>query len=250
MGRPMNAATPRQANETFDLLLTATREQLLNTLTTPRGDLANGRAIARALGLTFTQMVCGVGFNPRLRDFETPAHLLGFEGYEALAKERNRRFTADVYERMGATNLLSIYQAIVNDPPLLGIMQYLLPKRLATIEGRIETTVNALVIERYRKEIDAVYRCGVAGLDFTEARLADTDSGFRALLGEVSIIVEHRILPIGDLFFRDTVLVEEKRRLIQRGLVPRRLIEERLHDSATPRAEREMLSTQLAHLPT
>lgn len=248
----MNMHPNREGNDRFERLLGATRSQLLNILQSapidPESEANEGRRIARALGLTFTQLICSLGFNPRLRDFEAPAHLLGFDGYEGLAHERNMRFTQDVYERMTSTNLISIYQAAVQDDTLLGVLQYLIPKRLRRIEREIDNSVDATVIERYRREVDAIYRYGVGGMDFVEDRLRHTDSGFRALLGEVSIIVEHRALPIGDIFFRNSVLVEEKRRLIQHGFVPRKVMEERLNSPDTPHAEREMLSNQLARM--
>ena len=90
-----------------------------------------------------------------------------------------------------------------------------------------------------------IYSDGVALPEFVEGRLADTHSGFRALLNEVLLIVEHRLVPVGDIFFRDTVLPEEKRRLIVRGLVPRELIVARLAETDVPPQERKVLDEQL-----
>jgi hypothetical protein len=50
---------------------------------------------------------------------------------------------------------------------------------------------------------------------------------------------------VGDIFFRDTVLPEEKRRLIVRGLVPRELIVARLAETDVPPQERKVLDEQL-----
>jgi hypothetical protein len=129
--------------------------------------------------------------------------------------------------------------------PLLEVIQHLLSKRLQNIEDRIEATVNSVVIERYKKEMRAIYNDGVAQIDFAEERLARPYNGYRALLGEVSLIVESRLIPVGDIFFRDDILPEEKRRLMIRGLIPRSLVESRLTDDNLSAQERTVLEDQL-----
>jgi hypothetical protein len=105
--------------------------------------------------------------------------------------------------------------------------------------------VNSIVIERYKKEMRAIYTDGVAQIDFAETRLADTHSGFRALLNEVAMIAESKLIPVGDIFYREGVLPEEKRRLIMRGLVPRNLVEDRLLDESISSQERKVLEEQI-----
>jgi len=102
-----------------------------------------------------------------------------------------------------------------------------------------------MVIERYKKEVRGIYSDGVALPEFVEGRLANTHSGFRALLNEVLLVVEHRLVPVGDIFFRDAVLPEEKRRLIAKGLVPRDLIVARLAEPDISAQERKVLEEQL-----
>jgi hypothetical protein len=131
---------------------------------------------------------------------------------------------------------------------MLIVMQYLLFARLNQIEQRIEETVNSIVIERYKKEMRAIYHDGVAQIEFAEDRLNRTRSGFRALLNEVVMIVEARLIPIGDIFFRNTILPEEKRRLIIKGHIPKSLIEQRLDDDDVPAQERTMLEQQLERI--
>jgi hypothetical protein len=94
----------------------------------------------------------------------------------------------------------------------------------------------------------AIYHDGVAQIEFAEDRLSRTHSGFRALLNEVVMIVGVRLIPIGDLFFRDTIPPEEKRRLIRKGHIPKGLIEQRLADAAVPPQERTMLEDQLERI--
>ena len=239
----------------FEELLTAPSEELLKTLyravtslPEPRPGApatALPRQVARALALTYPQLVCSLGFNGRIEELSDVHAVLGFETYDALAHERNLAFTGDVYQQLGIKDLLAIYQHVPPYPRLLDVMQLLLPRRLKTIEDRIEQTVNSVTIERYKKEMRAIYNDGVAQPDFAEQRLAQTHSGFRALLGEVSLIVESRLIPVGDIFFRDEVLPEEKRRLMIRGLIPRELVQVRLADLRLDVRERAVLEDQL-----
>ena len=234
----------------FQDILTASGEELLKTLYRSSAG-SNGRSpnsprdYARVLGLTYAQFVCALGFNPNIRDLPDVIEIIGFESYDALARERNEYFANDIYDRLGIKDVLAVYLHVPNDMKLLEVMQYLLTNRLKKIENRIEATVNSIVIERYKKEMRAIYNDGVAQIDFSEERLSQTHSGFRALLNEVVMIAEARLIPIGDLFFRDTILPEEKRRLIMKGLIPRALIEQRLEDTTVSPQERRVLEEQL-----
>jgi hypothetical protein len=236
----------------FEDILNAGSEDLLKIFyrSSSTAERAAGRSndLAARLGLKYAQLICGVGFNPLIRDLPDITTLLGFESYDALARERNEIFIKDIYRDLGIRNVLSIYARVSRDHKMLDVMQYLLKARLESIEKRIEETVNSMIIERYKKEMKAIYNDGVAQIDFVEYRLSRIGSGFRALLNEVGLIVEHRLVPIGDIFFRDTILPEEKRRLIAKGQVPRELVEARLADEGVPAAERKVLEQQLRYL--
>ena len=237
----------------FDELLIAPSEELLKRLYKsaagqahrPGGGVARTRHIAKSLGLTYAQLICALGFNARIQDLSDVLAVLGFESYDALAHERNLSFTSDIYQQLGIKDLLAIYLHVPRSRSLLEVIQHLLNKRLQNIEDRIEATVNSVVIERYKKEMRAIYNDGVAQIDFAEERLARPYNGYRALLGEVSLIVESRLIPIGDIFFRNNILPEEKRRLMMRGLIPRSLVESRLSDADLSAHERVVLQDQL-----
>jgi hypothetical protein len=203
------------------------------------------REYARNLGLTYAQLVCALGFNSNIRDLPDVTEIVGFESYDSLARERNEFFCNDIYDRLGIKDVLAIYLHVPNDMQMLQVMQYLLINRLQHIENRIEATVNSIVIERYKKEMRAIYHDGVGQIEFSEDRLSKTHSGFRALLNEVVMMVEARLIPVGDIFFRDTILPEEKRRLIIKGLIPKDLVEQRLADNTISPAERKVLEEQL-----
>lgn len=237
----------------FDEILKGSGETLLkllyrnaSTQDEPKASgVARARRAARKLDLGYPQLVCALGFNSNIQQLPDIVAVLGFPSYDALARERNLAFVNDSYQQLGIKDVLAIYQHVTRDLPMLEVIQHLLPRRLDNIEQRIEATVNAVSIDRYKKEMRAIYADGVAQIDFAEARLARTHSGFRALVNEVALIVESRLIPVGDIFFRETILPEEKRRLIVRGLIPRELIESRLTDPQIPGRERTVLEDQL-----
>jgi hypothetical protein len=236
---------------TFDTILAAPAEELLKTLVLASAtrdldpQVRRSRALAKNLGLTHSQMLCSVGFNPHIHDLPDVATLLGFKDYDSLASTRNEYFINDIYDRLGIKDVLAVYLEVARNPKHLQIMQYLITQRLHKIESRIEATVNSMVIERYKKEMRAIYSDGIAQFEFVDERLRNTHSGFRALLNEVVMIVESRLIPVGDIFFRDTILPEEKRRLIIKGFVPRHLVESRLEEQTISAQERKVLEEQL-----
>jgi len=233
----------------FSELLNAAGEDLIRRVTR---SLQNGEAgpagldrLCQHLNLNHTQAICALGFNGHIREVPEVLEQLGYPGYKRLADERNRHFIEDIYNQLTIGNVLKVYEAVSGNRELLEVMQYLLGSRLGNIEERIEQTVNSIVIDRYKREIKAIYKLGIATIEFAESRLDRTDSGFRALVNEVAIIVDSRLIPIGDIFFRNTVLPEEKRRLIQRGQIPRELILTRLEDNGISAQERNMLEESL-----
>lgn len=198
-------------------------------------------AISIDMALRPGQIICAVGFNPNTLNVPEIPTIMGFDSFELLSQQRNEIFTTDIYKSLTLDNTLTIYNVVKDRPETLQVMQYLLKLRLHSIECRIEETVNSLIIEKYKAEIRAVYNDGIANIEFAEERLGIKGSGFRALLNEVGIIVESRLIPAGDIFFRDTVLPEEKRRLLNKGLIPRQLIETRLESTDTPPDEKKIL---------
>jgi hypothetical protein len=235
---------------TFLELLTAPAERLVNFFYTGAADQSATRQqklkrIGSRQGLHPDQVICGLGFNPAIADLPDVLNALGFPAYEDLANERNSLFISDIYHHLSIDDILAIYQAVRQQPQIIDVMQYLLTSRLDHIEQRIEATVNPFVIERYKKEMRTIYSDGIAQIDFAEARLSNTHSGFRALINEVAIIIDAKLIPVGDIFFRDTILPEEKRKILSRGMVPIELVRSRLEDAAISPQERRMLEDYL-----
>jgi hypothetical protein len=197
--------------------------------------------IAKELRLRTEQLICAIGFNPHFADLTEIIHLLGYSSIDELAKARNEIFITDIYKKVSLDNILTIYNVVKDYPETLQVMQYLVEQRLKSIETKIEATVNSIIIEKYKAEIKSIYLDSIAGIDFAEKRLDKIDSGFRALLNEVTIITESRIIPAGDIFFRDTILPEEKRKLLNKGLIPLELVHARLEDVTISAREKKML---------
>ncbi len=233
----------------FRALLEATPEGLLQQfyplIKAAGEDPGPTSRIARELKLNETQLICALGFNPHIKDLPEIINFLGHASYDELARIRNEYFVNDIYDRLKVDDVLAIYDAASTNMDTLEIMQYLLSARLEHIESRIEQTVNPMIIEKYKKEMKAIYADGIAQIDFAEQRLDKTDSGFRALLNEVGIIVDNKLIPVGDIFFRDTILPEEKRRLLVKGLIPREFVESRLQEAGLSEQERNMLEEYL-----
>jgi len=229
----------------FEIIITAQEEELLQIFHEFRHQKAGKdkklEAIAKKLKLTTSQILCAVGFNPNARKTPEIYPIFGFESLEQLCLKRNDVFTNDIYKRLTLENVLCIYNTVKDDQEILEVMQYLLKKRLEKIENQIEATVNSMIIEKYKAEMRSIYNDGVAFIEFAEERLNSKDCGFRALLNEVSIIIESKLIPAGDIFFRDTILPEEKRKIISKGLMPRELIQSRLEDKATSPEEKKIL---------
>jgi hypothetical protein len=229
----------------FKEILNSSEEELLQLLYKFNVSAESSEDKAEAIGIKLklreAQLICAIGFNESTRNLPEIPPVLGFDNYDALLNSRNEFFTTDIYKLVSLDNILSIYSVVKNDVANKQIIEYLLSNRLNSIEKRIDETVNSLIIDKYKEEMRAIYSDGVVGIDFVENRLELSDSGFRALLNEVTLIVENKIIPVGELFFRDSILPQEKRKLLNKGLIPRPLIETRLEDPNISDVEKKIL---------
>lgn len=233
----------------FKEILNSSEEELLQLLykysSSVETDEDKAEAIAIKLKLREAQLVCAIGFNTNVKNIPEIPLVLGFESHDALLNSRNEFFITDIYKLITLDNILSIYSVVKDDVNNKQILEYLLSNRLKSIEVRIDETVNSLIIDKYKEEMRAIYSDGIVGIDFVENRLELSDSGFRALLNEVTLIVENKIIPVGELFFRDSILPQEKRKLLNKGLIPRPLIETRLEDPDISDVEKKILYDHL-----
>lgn len=229
----------------FKEILRSSEEELLQLLykfqVSEESNEDKAEIIASQLKLREAQLVCAIGFNEQVKNLPEIPLILGFENYDSMMNSRNEFFTTDIYKLLTLDNILSIYSIVKNDVQNKQIMEYLLSSRLLNIEKRIDETVNSLIIDKYKEEMRAIYSDVVVSIDFVESRLEKSDSGFRALLNEVTLIVENKIIPAGDIFFRDSILPQEKRKLLHKGLIPVDLIEMRLEDPNISDVEKKIL---------
>ena len=234
----------------FNEILSATEEELVQNFYKFRDDQSLAKedklnAIGKKFQLRGAQLVCAVGFNPNTPQLTEILPIMGFDSFDELAKQRNNVFTTDIYKRLTFDNVIEIYSTIKTHTELLQIMPYLLKSRLQNIELKIEATVNSIIIEKYKAEMRAIYCDRIVSIDFVEERLDNKDSGFRALLNEVAIIIESKLIPTGDIFFRESILPEEKRKLLNKGLIPIDLVESRLEDESISNEEKRILMEYL-----
>ena len=233
----------------FKDIISANQEELLQFFyklkndEVPLDDRLN--QAGRILGLRTAQIVCGFGFNRYAKEIPELLPYLGFLSYDELANARNDIFSSDIYRHLTLDNILNIYTITRDNPDSLQLMPYLLKRRLENIEGKIESTVNSLIIDKYKAEMRCIYNDGIANLEFAEERLSKKNSGFRALLNEVAIIIESKLIPAGNIFFRDSILPEEKRKILNKGLIPKELIQSRLADATVSPEEKRILNDYL-----
>lgn len=233
---------------TFNDILTGEEEDLLKIFYIfkekdgPDDNHTNLASVAKKLKLQPEQLTLALGFNRKARGLNDIFSVLGYDSFESLTDERNEIYINDIYEKITLENILMLYSIVRDDNNMLQVMQYLLKNRLKNIESKIEATVNSLIIEKYKTEMRAVYADKIADIDFAEERLNNEESGFRALLNEACIITESRLIPAGDIFFRGTILPEEKRKLLSKNLIPVELVKSRLQDKDISQQEKQMLN--------
>ncbi|MGK0298461.1 MAG: hypothetical protein ACI9XC_002083 [Gammaproteobacteria bacterium] len=233
----------------FDNILYESEEQLLHRFYNFKSDNALSSINISDIGIRFKlhkeQLICALGFNPDARFLIELLPILGFTTFNELNQERNSAFISDIYKRISLDNIIKIYERIKDNQKTLDVMQYLLRDRLLKIEREIDSTVNSMIIEKYKTEMRTIYNLGIASMDFTEERLDKRDSGFRALLNEVTMIVESKLIPIGEIFFRDSILPQEKQKLLNKGLIPKELIQSRINDPGINSQEKKILNDYL-----
>jgi len=237
---------------TFSDILTGEEEDLVKIFYSfrakenPDDNKKNLATAAKKLKLKPAQVIFALGFNGNIRNLDEIYTALGFASLEELTKERNEIYINDIYKYISLDNILTLYSTVKDENETLQVMQYLLKNRLENIESKIEATVNSLIIEKYKAEMKAIYADKIADIDFAEERLNNAESGFRALLNEACIITESRLIPAGDIFFRETILPEEKRKLLSKNLIPVELVESRLEEKNISQQEKQMLNEFLA----
>ena len=138
-------------------------------------------------------------------------------------------------------NVIDIYAAQLADSELERNLLELVPQRLAHIEARLEETLDPAMLISYKMEVHSIYSAGIATAEFAAARIDAPIADLRLKVEEIPMIVEGGLVPVGNLFYSDSLLPAEKRYLIDGGLVDAEMIRNRLANPEIPEDERQML---------
>ncbi|OGT34734.1 MAG: hypothetical protein A2W28_04210 [Gammaproteobacteria bacterium RBG_16_51_14] len=197
---------------------------------------------AAQLGINHSQLVCAIGFNKHIRDLSDIYSLLGFRSFKLLTYRQNEIFTTDTYHQLTIDNILDIYSVRLEDEEIRETLRDLLKPRLQHIEADIEKTDDPGHIISYRMEIHAIYTSGIADKTFADARLKNRNiAKYRVIANEANVIIDAGYFPPSNLFFMDSISVDEKRDLIEHKYISADMIANRLQNQHLPAEEREML---------
>jgi len=196
---------------------------------------------ATQLQLNHRQLVCALGFNPHVRDLTDILSLIGFSSYKLLAYRRNELFATDTYQQLDIDNIVDIYASDREDEELLTTLRELLPQRLDAIEAKLRNGGEPAMMISYKMEVNAIYASGIATAEFAASRIASPIADLRQRIAEIRMIVEGDLLPPANLFYADALLPEEKRYLLESGLIGAPMIQNRLANPAISEDERQML---------
>jgi hypothetical protein len=217
----------------IDTLLRAEREELgkilSSTRVAPQGDQNARRGrIAQALGLNASQLVCGIGFNPAIEDYQTAIHFLGFSSVEVMAGERNYILVHDRYSNLSVSDILEIYAVLGADAERRSMWSDLVSSRLITIEAQLEETINPILIGGYKLEIRGVYENKLASSAFVRLRLDPNYAVLRDIANECANMLESKSITPAAFIRSQGLTVEEKSRMVFQGLLDKETVEDYL----------------------
>lgn len=200
---------------------------------------------AAQLGLNHSQLVCALGFNRHIRDLSDIYSTLGFRSYKLLSYRCNELFTTDTYNQLAIDNVLDIYSERLEDAQIHDTIKQMIHPRLTNIEAIIAKNDDPSHIFSYRMEVQSIYSANIVDKAFAELRLQQNNGKFRLISDEVNAIVEAGFFPPSNLFFLDSLIPEEKKRLIESNQITNDMIKNRLQNKNISEEERELLETLL-----
>lgn len=200
---------------------------------------------AAQLGLNHTQLLCALGFNRHIRDLSDIYSTLGFRSYKLLSYRCNELFSTDTYNQLAIDNVLDIYSERLEDAQILDTIKQMIHPRLTNIEAIIAKNEDPSHIFSYRMEVQSIYSANIVDKAFAELRLQQNNGKFRLISDEVNAIVGAGFFPPSNLFFLDSLIPEEKKRLIEAKQITNDMIKNRLQNKNISEEERELLETLL-----
>ncbi len=230
----------------FTEVLTASDAELVKLFYKVKSDdkddfIVRINKIAAQLGLNHTQLICALGFNKHIRDLTDIHSILGFRSFKILTYREEELFSTDTYNQLTVDNILDIYSERLEDQEILDRIRTMLIPRLKHIEEDIEKNDDPTHVISYRMEVHAIYNSGIANKEFCDQRMKQNNGKYRMMASEVMLIVDAGFHPPTNLFFMDTLALEERKDLIEHKDIPQEVIKNRLQNSHISDEERAML---------
>ncbi|MCG8323909.1 MAG: hypothetical protein MI673_00200 [Thiotrichales bacterium] len=230
----------------FTEILTASDAELVKIFYKVKSDAKDDfivriNKVAAQLGLNHTQLICALGFNRHIRELTDIHSILGFRSFKILTYREEELFSTDTYNQLSIDNILDIYSERLEDQEILDRIRTLLLPRLRHIEEDIEKNDDPSHVISYRMEIHSIYNAGIADQNFAGERLNQDNGKYRMLANEVLLIVDSGFHPPTNLFFMDTLTVEERKDLIENKDIPDEVIKNRLQNPNIDDEERAIL---------
>ncbi|MEM7467967.1 MAG: hypothetical protein AAF387_13920 [Pseudomonadota bacterium] len=238
----------------FKQLLLADPEDLVRAfykLRTSRntGFIARLDEVASALGVTHSQLVCGLGFRNEIERLPDVLSVLGFETTRPLILRRDELFKTDIYNELSVDDVIDVYTKSTESDDELENLQDLVTARLNNVESSIADHADPNTIICYKMELHAIYNSEIADEAFAEKRLASKNHALadttKIQQDELRLIVDNKIIPASNLFFSDTLSPEEKLLLIESGEINVSMIKNRMQNTEISPEERDMLEDNL-----
>ncbi len=214
----------------YKQLLGASQEQLSKFFKVVAGEnVANmaerQRAYADRLGLNTSMLLCGVGFNRNTWRVPDVARALGFDNLATLESARNNVFVRDIYSALSAENTVPLYGAMRRIESEADFWCDLIRSRISFLQGRLEDTINPVLISGLKYEMRAIYENRLASPEFVAWRLSPELEVLRTMTGEIQLMLVNEAISAQEFLDHEGVNAEEKRTAVFEKLLPAEMVE-------------------------
>lgn len=237
--------------QSFESLIRSPASQLVAVFSPLRGRVkGDGEVrrsqIAQLVGLSTTQLICGVGFNAELRRVPDLTRFLGYASIEALTAERNYLFIHDRYRSLSVNNVVEIYAALGKARPAVADWSDLVMSRLNNIEAQLEETINPVLIGGYKLEVRAIYENRLASPGLVKTRVDRNYTVLRDITNEAMIMLEVGAISPSDFLRNGGLSIEEKSRAIFQRLIPPPIIDSFLAEQPGADSEGKLRAARMS----
>ncbi len=214
----------------YKQLLGASQEQLTKFFKVVAGETvanmaARQRAYADRLGINTSLLLCGVGFNRNTWRMPDLAKALGFDNLATLESARNNVFVRDIYSALSVENVVPLYGAMRRIESEADFWCDLIRARISFLQGRLEDTINPVLINGLKHEMRAIYENRLASPEFVAWRLTPELEVLRTMTSEIQLMLVNEAIPAQEFLDHQGVNAEEKRTAVFERLLPGELVE-------------------------